>query len=449
MGFRFGQIALSLVIIHSIGYSLDLTQYPINSQIDVIEYKNNKYEISLVNKESDKESYTPNTKIYDINFSAKEYKTKFGNIVIYDLSKNDIPYINILEYDKLIIKGDIQECHLAISDRKLFFKEDNIPLDITNNQIDIKQLYKNLDITKIKAIILFKSNPKCNIRQISLHKNRSKPYINLKTKATWIWNPDTNISINKLHKYNINKVYLQVKNGFKTTALKLSDNNITIFGLNGSPNDIYNYEHLKNDILLLSKLKASIPNIKGYQIDVEPYILKEFQTNREDVLNAYVNMIKSLSSLCKKHNLEFSIVIPFWYHTIYNKYDNIVQTILNYADELVLMSYRSDLLKVIDISKNILRMGTFSDKNILIGIEFIKIPDEYHTRYKIISKNSCITQNGFAKECKILQKIRSYTIKGSSISFYNQLDKLSHIDKIEIPFNSFKGFVFHHYSVLP
>jgi hypothetical protein len=450
MGIRIRRLSLGLLFLFNLSYGLDLDKFPLNSEVDVTEYSKTQYGVELIGeKKKSPLAYTPKANSYDIKFRAKEYKIKVGDIVVYDLASDKSPYINILDYDKLTIKGDISQCKLAISDRGLFLAEDNTPLKLKNGSVMIEELYSKLDLTKLKSIILFKSNPKCSIKSISVSKTPKKEFSYSKDKATWLWNPKTPISMKKLKKYHINKMYIQVRDGFEKRVSKLSRDGITIFGLNGSPKDIYNYEHLKKDILLLAKLKKTIPNIKGYQIDVEPYTLREFSTDREATLKKYINMIESLSSLCHKHNLQFSIVSPFWYHTIYYRYENLAQVVFKYADEVVLMSYRSDLSKVIDISKEMLRMGELSHKKVYLGVELIKIPDEHHTRYKIVSIESCITEKGFEKECKKLEKLREYTVKGSSISFYNQIDKLSSIDDRDIPFSSFKGFVLHHYGVLP
>jgi hypothetical protein len=449
MDSKYSRIVFSTILVSSFSFSLDISKYNIGTLLDVTKYDNNQYsiEVSTNNKPI---YYTPTTTIYDINYTTKYYKSKFGDIILYDLSKDD-RYLNAIDYNYIKFSGFLDGCRVAISDKSLFHKEDNILLSLdTNNSINLKYIYNDIDLSRLKYIVLFQDNKKCYIDKIRLEKTNKNSYItNHQKKALWIWNPKNKIDINKLKKYNINKTYIQIKDGFETLLGNLNNTNIAIFGLNGSPKDIYSYQHLKNDIKYLSHLKLNYQSIVGYQIDVEPYLLKEFKTNKDKVLKSYIDMLSSLSQLCHKHNLKFSVVIPFWFDNIYYQNINLAKIVVTYADEVVLMSYRSDLDKVIDISKHILAMGDFSDKKIYIGIELMPINDEKHTIYKVIKSDGCLTKSGFLDGCKSLKKIREYTIKGTDISFYNQYHKLNDIDKKNIPFKSFQGFVLHYYDVLP
>ena len=449
MDFKYRKIVLFAIFCSSLSFSFDITKYHIGDMIDAITSNDEQYAINRLVK-NEPIYYTPTDTIYDVNYTISSYNSKFGDIVLYDLSYDD-KYLNAIDYNELYIQGEIEGCHLSISDKNLFHKEDNIPLIFDQNHtVFLEKIYNDIDLSRLKYIVLFKDKSTCNIGHIRfIKKQKPTTYLNNSHKATWVWNPSKDISITKLKDFNITKTYIQIKDGFETVSKNLKDTNITIYGLNGSPSDIYSYQHLQNDIIYLGNLKDKYPNIKGYQIDVEPYLLKNFQNDKDRIIKAYIQMLSSLSNLAHKNDLSFSVVIPFWFDNVFYKNTNLAKIVLQYADEVVLMSYRSDLNKVIDISKHILAMGDFSHKKVYIGIELMPIKDEFHTIYKIVSKNSCLSLNGFQKECLGLNKIKQYTIKGSSISFYNQYNKLKDIDKIQVPFKSFQGFVLHYYSVLP
>ena len=120
------------------------------------------------------------------------------------------------------------------------------------------------------------------------------------------------------------------------------------------------------------------------------------------------------------------------------------------ADEIVLMSYRSDLDKVIAISRLLLSYAGYVKKDIRIGIELMKIEDEQHEVFEVTDTNmTCLTPEGFFSECATLKKLNEYTLKGSSISFYQQIHKLKALYEGDIPYTSFKGYVLHYLDILP
>jgi len=439
---------LSLGTTNQYLYANDYIDINTTKYIEVIQYSNQKSIIKkITNYDQEPIYYTPQSKVYNIKFQKSDYQTKYGKIKLYDISKKN-KYLNAINYDHLIIDGNISNCQIAISDRRLFQKEDNIKLKVDNNIIDFKDIYQHIDLTKLKYLILFDNNDICQINKLSLTQNNYTTNYNNFTNATWIWNPDEFTSSTKLKHYNINTLYIQLTANNKAFINILKSNIKYIYGLNGSPSDIYNHKHLLQDIKNLSLLKQTYPNIQGYQVDIEPYLLKEYNTKPQIIIQQYIKLLKDLKTHTQKHNLKFSVVIPFWYSQIYYKNRNLAQIVLDIADEVVVMSYRSDLEKVLNISQDILRMGIFAHKKVKIGIELMAIDDEKHTIYKTIS-NVCLKNNHIDKKCISLEPIRSYTIKGSSISFHNQIEKLQGIDTLYIPYQSFNGFVLHHYSVLP
>lgn len=63
---------------------------------------------------------------------------------------------------------------------------------------------------------------------------------------------------------------------------------------------------------------ASHPNypIRGFQYDVEPYILAKYQTNKLEVLTNFLELVDETASLLKDSNVRFSVAIPHFYdHT--------------------------------------------------------------------------------------------------------------------------------------
>jgi hypothetical protein len=263
---------------------------------------------------------------------------------------------------------------------------------------------------------------------------------------TWAWNPE-NVTSSRLKTQPVERIYMQMKTGFFEALERIKDSNITIYGLNGSPQDIFSDIHLLKDIDTLSILKKKFPFIQGYQVDIEPYLLTVYKENPEKILNQYLTLIQKLKRYTQKHSLKLSIVIPFWFDHLYVKDKNIGFHVIDIADEVVLMSYRSDMNKVFSISKTLLNYAKYSNKELRIGIELMKIEDESHTIYNMI-QSSCLSSVGVHEKCILLDKTNQYTVYGKEISFYKQTEKLKHLLTYPIPSSSFKGFVLHHFDLL-
>ncbi len=395
--------------------------------------QNNKYPFYRVDKER-------------IKFNKfKKIKSKYGYIYLFDLSKNNLFFYGY-NFDILKIDGNLSNLKtIAIADEKLFKKDDNFKLP-KRKIINLKELFKKIDLSKLKYFVAISDNNISPIKEIEFIKTkRAKKAI----IALWIWKSKP-IEKEKLKNYKAKRVYIQIDKNFKNGIQKLKDSNITIFGLNGDPKAIYNITPFIKNIQLLSKLKKIYPNIKGYQVDIEPYLLKEFKKDRVNILIKYLNSLKKLKDESKKANLKLSIVIPFWFDNIYINNKNLAFNIVDIADEVAIMSYRSSIKDAIKLSKNILNYANYAKKDILIGLECMKIDNEEHRIYKVkkVIKN-CLIEDKMLKECKELDLVRKFTLKGNRLSFYNQLEKLKKLPYIKVDEESFKGFILHFYSILP
>ncbi len=412
----------------------------IGDRVEEVIYSNGKSYINKIQKNKE-DIYTPNKSILELKIIPKELKTKYGYIYIYDLSKNGA-LLNATPFSTITINTNTNDIKLAIADNYYAQKEDNIPLK--SKIIDLRKVAKKINLMQLKYIIAI-SNYKLSKSPIDSIVFLKSSYSNMQYKnslSTWAWNPKS-IEFNKIKDLNITRVYLQVKDGFKK-ALKEAPEDIEIFGLNGSPSDIYGYNHLIEDINNISK----IPNVKGYQIDVEPYLLKEYNQNRDKIWQKYLVMIKKLKRECHRVGLKFSVVMPFWLDSITTQGKSVAFEVVNIADEVVLMSYRSNPKEIRNISKNILNYAQIIGKRVRIGLELMPIEDEKHIIYEVQSIKSCILSNKISNQCKILEKIRSFIVKGDSISFFKNRDKLFNFIKKPLKYNSFDGFVLHYYGVL-
>jgi hypothetical protein len=327
--------------------------------------------------------------------------------------------------------------------------DDNLKVTLKGNKIDLKDIYSSVDLMRLKYLVIIdKSNLNPKITSITFKRNRTLHRKKSKhTLSAWAWRA-RDIDITKIKNNHIGRTYLQMNSKFEDVSKKLLSENIELFGLNGSPNDIHDYQHLKDDVIKLAKLKKRYPNIMGYQLDVEPYLLKDFKNSKNILWGKYIKMLQEISELCHHSNLKLSVVVPFWLATKYTDDTNVAQAVANIADEIVSMSYRSDMKLVEIISLDLLNIADKSHTDIYLGVELMKIEDEIHTIYQVERSNSiCLTANSTVEQCATLKLIRKFTLRGDSISFYKQLNKLNTLTKSKIDAKYLGGFILHHLGV--
>lgn len=183
-----------------------------------------------------------------------------------------------------------------------------------------------------------------------------------KTNATWIWNPwsltsaaGQNKIISFLVKNQVTDVYLQVdqevaRKVYQQFITKATNNKISVHALDGAPKWALDGGQSYADSLfqwVKSYQKNSTENQRftGVHLDVEPYILKEWNTDRADVVLAYQKLIKRSGQLSNNLNLEFSIDIPFWFDeiTFANTYgkSNLAKWAIKNSDFATIMAYRN------------------------------------------------------------------------------------------------------------
>jgi len=425
---------------------IDLENTKAHTKIRLIRHANGEEKLSLI-KEEKVPYYTPKTSTLILTHPPKIIQSKkFGTLFLYDLASEG-KYLNALRYDTMELEGNLSKVSIGLSDRYYARREDHFQLPL-QQQFALKSLFGKLDLCRLKYLVIrSRSHTIPPVTRI-IFKTDQKHEKHTHTLGVWAWDPK-HITDAKLAKQPIKQIYLQMKKGFKQALEQLAGQQVTVYGLNGSPKDIFNYKHLMQDIETLAKLKQEFPFIKGYQLDVEPYLLDHFKENREQYLDQYLIMLQQVKKYAKHYQLTFSVVIPFWFDHLYIHDRNLAFLIVDLADEVTLMSYRSDLNHLITLSQTLLRYANFAEKKISIGIELMKINDEEHTIYEVLPKKAaCLTPGIILSKCLVLYKVQHYVLHGQEISFYGQTGKLEHLLCYPVREKSFAGFVLHHFDLL-
>ncbi|PKG23770.1 amidase [Niallia nealsonii] len=180
------------------------------------------------------------------------------------------------------------------------------------------------------------------------------------TDATWIWNPwslrteETKI-LNFLVKNNVDQVYLQVDSDLSNSVYqqfiaKATAKNIEIYALDGAPDWATQKGKTKQTAFFQwvkayqSKSSAN-QQFQGIHLDVEPYILSNWDADRSSTVLYYQEIIRNSANQSAKLNLPFTIDMPFWFDSInfQNKFgkSNLAKWAINLTDGVTVMAYRN------------------------------------------------------------------------------------------------------------
>ncbi len=242
--------------------------------------------------------------------------------------------------------------------------------------------------------------------------------------AIWVWNPrrlkDRFPEFKEIvREFGIGRVYLQISRGLTEDLINdLKNLGLEVFLLEGARDS-----KVKVDFSLINNLP-----VEGLQLDLEPYTREDFRLKRERYLGEYINFLKEVKRKLGKKKL--SVVIPFWYEKLRLKGKPLLRYVFRYADEVVVMAYRSDFREALSLSWEEIKLGRKYGKDVWIGFELFPLKDEVHHVYKV----------GKFK----LEPIGTYRVRGERLTM-----KRENLKKLRwIRCEGVKGFVIHSFEAL-
>jgi hypothetical protein len=116
----------------------------------------------------------------------------------------------------------------------------------------------------------------------------------------------------------------------------------------------------------------------GLHLDVEPYLLSQWQTDQANTITQYLNLLSEVKQKLTAFNsgLRLTVDIPFWFDTITATYQSktkpLHQHVQDIADRVVIMDYR-DVAEgadgIIIHAQNEIDYGESITKEVIIGVE--------------------------------------------------------------------------------
>ncbi|GAB1695124.1 hypothetical protein [Krasilnikovia sp. M28-CT-15] len=113
----------------------------------------------------------------------------------------------------------------------------------------------------------------------------------------------------------------------------------------------------------------------GLHIDVEPYLLRAWNTNRNATATAYLTLLQRLRTAGP---LAVEVDVPFWYGTITVSGKNLATETLRRASSVTVMSYRDSGTgpnSIYNVSRDWLARGAAAGKRVRLGAETRPLAD--------------------------------------------------------------------------
>ncbi|MCY9518031.1 hypothetical protein [Paenibacillus apiarius] len=221
-------------------------------------------------------------------------------------------------------------------------------------------------------------------------------------KAIWIWQADRIESesdqlLTFVKQNEVNLLYLHVdmdipQSSYREFIREAAGSGIEVHALAGHPAWALD-THRDRMMKLIQWVKMYNDNaspeerIRGIHLDIEPYLLPEWETEREALVTSWMgNMEYFLQSAKDEVNVEISADMPVWFDSIAvagMAENSLAEWMIKRFDHITLMAYRHELEGdngILELVKHEMEMGDKHDAKLLVGVN-AKPMEEKHTTF--------------------------------------------------------------------
>ncbi|MCQ4088213.1 hypothetical protein [Saccharibacillus sp. JS10] len=202
--------------------------------------------------------------------------------------------------------------------------------------------------------------------------------------STWVWNPwSLRASSDDLLTFavsnKISTLYLQIDaemeiSDYTTFIRKASAKQIQVYALDGAPAWATDRSLPQAFVNWLSAYQASAKKdekFAGIHIDVEPYLLPQWESDREALLRSWKSSTQIILQGAKSLSLRAEADIPFWFHEHQMPDENrtLSSWMIDRFDGVTIMAYRDSGAQIIEVAKTQLAEAEKLGKPLRIAVE--------------------------------------------------------------------------------
>jgi hypothetical protein len=299
--------------------------------------------------------------------------------------------IDVLSYGTMAIKGQASKpVTIAVTNG---LGRPAVPLARVSGNFDLrlslKPLVTHLDPTHVTTIVFETSSGETTLALERFVLEGMPPALGVRhAKGFWVWDyhaavAHPEILLQDCRHAEITRILVQMPHrddppslwsAYASLLKRASQSGIEIFALDGYPEAIYEPEALIEKIVRLRTLLAE-GHWAGLQLDIEPYLLPRFSDPGDYRL--YLHVIDTIKAALGDRT-RLSIVMPFWFSAKTVNHRPLDFEVMDRVDEVALMSYRTDVEDLQDLTEHTLRYGDVIDVPVWLAVETRSLPVDRH-----------------------------------------------------------------------
>ena len=307
--------------------------------------------------------------------------------------------VDVLSYDTLHLRGRaLGRVTLALADKAAQSREAHVPLThVTGDfalQLPWRTVARQLDLRRLAALVVLPETPESTVTiELLTLERTARPRQQTPGRGFWVWeyrhalaHPET--VLGACRRYGCTRLLIQMPALEDDAALweayahflsTAPEQGITAFALDGYPEAIHTPEALLHKVRRLRAVLAG-RRFAGIQLDIEPYLLADFSID-ETGWGRYLAVLEQIRQALEGQ-AHLSVVIPFWLTAQTLRGRPVAFTVLDRADEVAVMSYRTAVDELRAITEDILRYGNLVGTPVWLALETQPLPVERHVVLK-------------------------------------------------------------------
>lgn len=303
--------------------------------------------------------------------------------------------VDLMSYQMMRLRGMATgQVVVAIEDAAGHQREHTHPLTTVSGTFDLtiplKEIGRGVDLRYVTALVVSTEGESGQI-QLSQMTVSQQESVTKRPAGTgfWVWNyraaiQDSAALFNTCRAQACSRMLVQMPSlnddeatwrAYGRLLDLMQEAGIDALALDGYPEAIQEPQLLADKVRRLLQLVRP-GALSGIQLDIEPYLLPGFLDD-DAQLRRYLSTIEIVKEAIQGR-ARLSMVIPFWLATPTLDGRPLAYAVMDRADEVAVMSYRTDLDEVQDIAEDILRYGDVIETPVWLAVETTVLPLEQH-----------------------------------------------------------------------
>lgn len=220
------------------------------------------------------------------------------------------------------------------------------------------------------------------------------------TRSAWLWSPQLWLGNDELlwdivSEQDLNELYITVPidgggniavDDLREFVTKSAEQGVGIWPVIGDRRDVLrsSWAALRGRITEYARFngqQASGAQLKGVQLDIEPYLLNGFALNPAYWRERYLETIAFARATVGPF-LNIDLVVPVWWGTHPDFGEAFLERLVPYGVSLTVMNYRTDVLQLLNGAQAFLQWGERNGRQVSIGLEAGTILNEQQALFR-------------------------------------------------------------------